>query len=211
VPGLRQQAPANVMRGEETQIVGALMRQPQRRARFVLPGTHSKWADVQDGRIAAFDTAMTGEVYALLIKHSILGAGVADDRNRPFPNESFERGLRAAKNSGAEGVFNLLFSTRALMLNGELDVDDVPDFLSGLLIGEEFRVALLRDGGDASVPLSFIGDASLCLRYATAAAFFGYASPAIVHDAAASGLWHLASTAGLLAQAPTLAYSGVDA
>jgi 2-dehydro-3-deoxygalactonokinase len=211
VPGLRQHAPANVMRGEETQIIGALMQQPERRARFVLPGTHSKWASAIDGRIVSFDTVMTGEVYALLIEHSILGAGVTEHRGRPFPNKAFERGLHDARESGASGVFSRLFSVRALMLNGELDVEDVPDFLSGLLIGEEFRIAHVRDGGDASAPLSLIGDASLCHRYAIAATYFGHASPTIVHDAAASGLWQLASTAGLLTQAPSFTYSGVDA
>ena len=209
-PGLCQRAPANVMRGEETQIVGALAQRPH--ARFVLPGTHSKWASVNDGRIVAFDTVMTGEIYALLMQHSILGAGVCADRARPFPNPAFERGLRDAQENGAAGVFGRLFSVRALMLNGELAVEDVPDFLSGLLIGEEFRMALLRDHGDhgnCALPLCLIGDASLCQRYATAAVYFGYAPPTIVQDAAAWGLWQLATAAGLLAQAPSFAYSGV--
>jgi 2-dehydro-3-deoxygalactonokinase len=212
-PGLRQLTPANVMRGEETQIVGALALQPARgaHARFVLPGTHSKWASVSDGRIVAFDTVMTGEIYALLMQHSILGAGVATENAKPFPNSAFERGVHDARASGDAGVFGRLFSVRALMLNGELSLDDVPDFLSGLLIGEEFRIASLRDRGDGAVPLCLIGDAALCQRYAVAAHHFGYAAPAIVDDASATGLWQLATASGLLAQAPSFGFTGVHA
>lgn len=212
-PGLRQLTPANVMRGEETQIVGALALQPARGAhsRFVLPGTHSKWASVSDGRIAAFDTVMTGEIYALLLQHSILGAGVPTERAHAFPNPAFERGLHDARASGDAGVFGRLFSVRALMLNGALALDDVPEFLSGLLIGEEFRLASLHDRGDSVIPLCLIGDAALCQRYATAAHHFGYAAPTIIEDAAAVGLWQLANAAGLLARAPSFGFTGAPA
>lgn len=213
VPGLRQNTPANVMRGEETQIIGALALQPEHRAgaRFVLPGTHSKWATVTDGRIVTFDTVMTGEIYALLMKHSMLGAGVASEHAPSFHNDAFMAGLRSAKESAAAGAFSRLFSARALMLNGELDPGELPDFLSGLLIGEEFRIALLRDGGDSSAPLCLIGEPSLCDRYVVAATTFGYAPPHVIGDAAAQGLWHLALTAGLIAQAKPYPFSGADA
>ncbi|HUB92180.1 MAG TPA: 2-dehydro-3-deoxygalactonokinase [Dyella sp.] len=209
-PGLQRHQPADVMRGEETQIIGALARQPlyQANMRFVLPGTHSKWATVIDGRIVAFDTVMTGEMYALLIKHSILGAGLPAEPPAAFASETFVRGVLAARDSGAEGIFSRLFSTRALMLAGELAPAQVPDFLSGLLIGEEFRIARLRGGGSVS-PLCLIGEASLCERYALAAHHFSYAPPAVIDDAAAQGLWQLASAAGLLAQAKLHSFSGV--
>ncbi|GLQ48440.1 2-dehydro-3-deoxygalactonokinase [Dyella lipolytica] len=212
-PGLRQDPPANVMRGEETQIIGALAQQSEHRAnaRFVLPGTHSKWATVSDGRITAFDTIMTGEIYALLMKHSILGAGVSVEKEQPVPNDAFLCGLRSAKESAAAGAFSRLFSSRALLLANQLHQDDVPEFLSGLLIGEEFRIALVRDGGDNRVPLCLIGEASLCDRYAVAATYFGYAPPIVVGDAAAQGLWQLASVSGLLTQSASYAFSGVDA
>ena len=211
VPGLRQMAPADVMRGEETQIIGALTHHPNLRAgaRFVLPGTHSKWATVVDGRIVGFDTMMTGEMYALLMKHSILGAGASNDPAQPHNGEAFVRGLHAAKESGAEGAFSRLFSTRARMLAGDLTSADVPDFLSGLLIGEELRIARLRHG-DHVASLCLIGESSLCQRYATAATYFDYARPVIIDDAAAQGLWQLASAAGLLTQTITHSYSGVE-
>ncbi|WP_233840856.1 2-dehydro-3-deoxygalactonokinase [Dyella sp. 2HG41-7] len=209
-PGLRQAAPADVMRGEETQIVGALAQQPNLRtnARFVLPGTHSKWATVIDSRVTAFHTVMTGEMYALLMKHSILGAGASSDPALSHNEDAFVRGLNAVKESGAEGAISRLFSTRARMLAGELTGAEVPDFLSGLLIGEEFRIARLRDGAHPA-SLCLIGDSSLCQRYATAAVQFGNAPPVIIDDAAAQGLWQLASAAGLLAQTTTHTYSGV--
>jgi 2-dehydro-3-deoxygalactonokinase len=212
-PGLRRVTPADVMRGEETQIVGALALQPSHgaNARFVLPGTHSKWATVRDGRIIAFDTMMTGELYALLMKHSILGAGVAGESASSFSSEAFARGVIAARDSGASGAFSRLFSARALMLAGELAADLVPDFLSGLLIGEEFRVALLHDDGDRSTPLCLIGEPALCERYMAAAAHVGYAPPTVIRDAAAQGLWQLAAVSGLLAQATLHPYSGADA
>lgn len=211
-PGLRRDTPADVMRGEETQILGALAQQPslQAQARFVLPGTHSKWASVTDGRITAFDTVMTGEMYGLLIKHSILGAGLAADTAPAFAMDAFVRGVQVARESGAQGIFSRLFSTRALMLAGDLAASDVPEFLSGLLIGEEFRIARVRDEA-ASAPLCLIGEAPLCRRYAIAAERFAYAAPTVIEDAAAQGLWQLASAAGLLARAKTFAYSGVAA
>lgn len=211
-PGLCRHDPADVMRGEETQIIGALALHPpyQANACFVLPGTHSKWAIVIDGRIAAFDTVMTGELYALLTKHSILGAGLPAETARPFSLYPFLRGLHTVKESREQGLFSRLFSTRALMLAGDLAAEDVPDFLSGLLIGEEFRIARVRDHG-SETPLCLIGDAALCERYAVAATHFGYAEPTVIDDAAAQGLWQLASTAGLLAQATLHPYSGVTA
>jgi 2-dehydro-3-deoxygalactonokinase len=210
-PGLRRTRPADVMRGEETQIIGALTLHPayQNNARFVLPGTHSKWATVNNGCIVGFDTVMTGELYALLMKHSMLGVGAMLESTRPFSHVAFVRGLHAVKESGAAGLSSCLFSTRALMLAGQLAVDELPDFLSGLLIGEEFRIALLRDGSTA--PLCLIGEASLCQRYLSAAAIFGYALPTVIADAAAQGLWQLASVAGLLEQAVLHSYSGADA
>ncbi|RDS79446.1 2-keto-3-deoxy-galactonokinase [Dyella monticola] len=208
-PGLCQRTPADVMRGEETQIIGALAQQPlyHASARFVLPGTHSKWATVADGRIVAFDTVMTGEVYALLMQHSILSAGVPVGA-MPHNMEAFTRGVCVARDSGAEGAFSRLFSTRAQMLAGDLDAADVPDFVSGLLIGEEFRIARMRNDGDIA-PLCLIGESALCDRYIVAAGHFGYGSPHVIADASAQGLWQLASAAGLLAKATLHSFSGV--
>lgn len=213
VPGLRQGKPADVMRGEETQIIGALALQGEhrKRARLVLPGTHSKWVAVDGKHVDAFHTFMTGEMYALIIKQSILAAGVSDGQDKPLKKDAFLRGVQCARESGSKGAWSRLFSVRTLMLNGELSPDDTADFLSGLLIGEEFRVMRSSDSFDANIPISLIGEASLCHRYAMAAEHFDYHAPSIVHDASSYGLWELARQSGLLTQAHTYAFAGARA
>lgn len=197
VSGLRDPRGPDVMRGEETQLVGALALRPAlaAAATFILPGTHSKWAVVRDGAVTGFRTLMTGELFAVLRRHSILGAtgiDAADDA------EAFARGAAAARDSGAAGALGRLFSTRALMLDGALAPASVPDYLSGLLIGEEFRAALADGLARRDAPLQLIGEAALCERYRRAAALFDIALPPPIPDAAAHGLWRLAAQAGLI-------------
>jgi 2-dehydro-3-deoxygalactonokinase len=114
---MRPGALPDVMRGEETQIAGALALRPDLAAgaRLVLPGTHSKWARVADGRIETFVTFMTGELFALLRDDSILGRA-AEPAAGAGGEAAFQRGVNAAR--APEGVAPLLFSTRALLLTG---------------------------------------------------------------------------------------------
>jgi 2-dehydro-3-deoxygalactonokinase len=193
VPGLRDGNGPDVMRGEETQIVGLLaMHAEIVDATVVLPGTHSKWATIRGGAIVGFRTLMTGEIYALLRQHSILGAGIGEAVD---DGEAFMRGVRSARDSGAAGALSRLFATRAHMLDGDLAPASVPDYMSGLLIGEEFRSMLVeRSGHD---PLWLIGDAPLCARYRLAADAFDVVLAPAVADAAAAGLWRLATSAEL--------------
>lgn len=197
VPGLHDGQAPDVMRGEETQVFGALGQQPERApfSIWILPGTHSKWVSVQDGRITAFRTAMTGELYALLREHSILGAGIGEAVQS---TDAFERGVCAARDSGSQGALSRLFATRALMLDGALAPGEVPDYLSGLLIGEEFRanLALLRELPGESLQL--IGEPVLCERYRQAAACFDRHLVVGAPDAAAQGLWQVACRIGLI-------------
>ena len=195
VPGLRDPQGPDVMRGEETQLAGALALRPELAAAssFILPGTHSKWAVVRDGRVTGFRTLMTGELYALLQHHSILGGNAAASEDAG----AFTRGVAAARDSGAAGALSRLFSARALMLDGALAPASVPDYLSGLLIGEEFRAALADGLGRRDTPLQLIGDAVLCERYRRAAALFDIALPPPLQDAAAHGLWCIAEQAGI--------------
>ena len=196
VPGLRDPRGPDVMRGEETQLVGALALHPAlaTAATFILPGTHSKWAVVRDGAVTGFRSLMTGELFALLRQHSILGAAGAEATDDA---DAFARGVAAARDSGAAGALSRLFSARALMLDGALAPGSVPDYLSGLLIGEEFRAALADGLVHRDAPLQLIGDAALCERYRRAAALFGIELPPPLEDAAAHGLWRLAVQAGL--------------
>ncbi len=124
----------DVIRGEETQIFGALDTGNADRL-FVLPGTHSKWARVKNKRIEHFATFMTGEVFAILCEHSILGRtmkGSADDA------ESFKQGFAYAMNEqvNGAGLLQQLFSARTLALFNRVPGEALHAYLSGLLIGQ---------------------------------------------------------------------------
>ncbi|RXV65469.1 2-dehydro-3-deoxygalactonokinase [Burkholderia stabilis] len=208
VPGLIQRGElANVMRGEETQIVGALHAGGTAHAsaspRWIgLPGTHSKWVAVRGSRIERFRTFMTGELYALLCTHSLLGRTMRPSTG--FAQAAFERGVRAAQAGHATGLLATIFGSRARLLAGELAPDEQADYLSGVLIGHELAGLAAEDGGpagaasaDAPRPM-LIGDAALCARYRHAASLFGWPSVDTIDGAAAAGLWVLAERARLL-------------
>lgn len=198
VPGLLQVSTLpNVMRGEETQVVGVLQQSRDEELLVGLPGTHSKWVRVANGRIQHFDTFMTGEVYGALSAHTILGRtmqkpDVADDA-------AFLRGARVAQTSeGQAGLLSNIFSCRTLGLTGELDAQAQPDYLSGLLIGHEIA-ALKKIYPQLPPRLVLIGDAALCRRYQLALELYGLGQPSIASQATETGLWVLAQHAGLLA------------
>ena len=201
VPGLRDPRGPDLMRGEETQLIGALALRPAlaEAGSFILPGTHSKWAVVRGGAVTGFRTLMTGELFAVLRQHSMLGAGGAEAADDA---EAFARGVATARDSGAAGALSRLFSARALMLDGALAPMSVPDYLSGLLIGEEFRAALADGLARPDTPLHLVGDDALCERYRRAATLFGIDLPAPIADAAAHGLWQLAMQSDLVQRHP---------
>jgi 2-dehydro-3-deoxygalactonokinase len=199
VPGVAQHGDApDVMRGEETQILGAFGLDPGlgSRTRLVLPGTHSKWVELADRRIARFSTYMTGELYAVLREHSILGR-FAKDAAPPDvagAHAAFIRGVEAARRGG--NAAPLLFSARSLVLTGQLPPELSLPYLSGLLIGEEIGCAL----AEGETRLVLIGDPELCRRYRHALALFGLHDTSIIDaaDASTAGLWHIAEQAGLV-------------
>ena len=169
VPGYRWQGvdgAVDVMRGEETQLFGAIAL-GARDGWFVLPGTHSKWVRLRDGRIERFATYMTGELFALLSRYGTLASVLRDAVD---DDAAFARGLRAA----ARGALsNSLFGCRAKVVTGALAAASARDYLSGVLIGSEWHDALARRAGDG-VPLRVIGTASLARRYARAGAVLGF-------------------------------------
>ena len=194
IPGLVDDAAQpDVMRGEETQIVGALALQPELAddACLVLPGTHSKWARVQAGRVTGFATHMTGELFALLRQHSVLARLMPADGSSPASPEAFLKGVDAAQQAG--GLSHQLFAVRTLGLFKELAPEQLPDYLSGLLIGHEIAGELR--GGSQRVAL--IGDPALCSRYAQALAHLGQPAPRQLDNTAPAGLWALAQTMNL--------------
>ena len=204
VPGIRRPAALpDVMRGEETQIAGALALRPDLTAgaRCVLPGTHSKWAEIAGGRIETFATWMTGELFAVLRAHSILGKPAREAERQPGPQTgagaaAFLRGVDAARTG--HGLAPLLFSSRTLVLSGEIAAADSLDYLSGLLIGDEIRSALCAPVARPDAPLLLIGEPALCARYAGALTRFGVTGAAGIEEAAVAGLWRIATAAGLV-------------
>lgn len=168
------------MRGEETQIAGLL---PAIGARGLvcLPGTHSKWARIEDGRIATFTTHMTGEAFAALSQHTILGRlmkGAAADE------QAFDRGV--ARSADAGGLLHHLFGARTLVLAGQMPETATKSYLSGLLIGHEVRAALSASPSDD--PIHLAGDANLCGLYARALSALGKRALIATDDAAVLGL-----------------------
>ncbi|MGN6231796.1 MAG: 2-dehydro-3-deoxygalactonokinase [Trinickia sp.] len=204
VPGVieRSELP-NVMRGEETQIVGALASDAiagSARTLVGLPGTHAKWAVVQGERIESFHTFMTGELYAALRDHTILGRTMTEPAAPD--TQAFLRGVTVAKHAHRAGLLATIFSTRTLGLTGSLPADQQADYLSGLLIGHELAglAALLEARGAqlATEAPRLIGSAALCERYRLALAEFGCVRANVVEAAAENGLWRIATQAGLL-------------
>jgi 2-dehydro-3-deoxygalactonokinase len=187
----------DVMRGEETQIFGASGEPTRERRAVVLPGTHSKWAIVDAGAIERFATFMTGEIYALLREHSILGrlAGGGDGADA----ESFDRGVRVSLRDGA-ALGHDLFSARTLALTGSLASAGVADYLSGLLLGAEIAAgrAWLAERRLDTPAVTLVGDAQLCGRYRRAMRIATIEAVLAPADAAARGLWRIAVHAGLL-------------
>ncbi|WNL44695.1 2-dehydro-3-deoxygalactonokinase [Dyella sp. BiH032] len=200
VPGLRDPQRPDVMRGEETQIAGVLAQQPST-TRLLLPGTHSKWVRLEHGGVAGFATVMTGELYGLLRQHSILGAALPEASD---DEAAFRRGVDAARDSGPAGALSRLFSARALMLDGQLDAAAVPDYLSGLLIGEELRMALAAGWADAGISIPMVGEGPLCERYLRAAPVFGLRLERAPEGTTALGLWRIAAAAGLVSPQATV-------
>ena len=165
-PGLRCRTTwdtVDVMRGEETQILGWIARRPARAhgARLVChPGTHTKWALVQDGRITRFQTAMTGELFAVLRGHSVLrGPEAADDP------AAFDAGLAAA--GDGQALAARLFSARSRVVGDGRPAEETASYLSGLLIGADVAATpALLDAGD--LPVALLGDPALCGWYGRA-------------------------------------------
>jgi 2-dehydro-3-deoxygalactonokinase len=164
VPGVRCAGLAggpDVMRGEETQLMGWLSLHPERaKGRQVVchPGTHAKWMLVEDGRLVRFVTAMTGELFAVLGRHSVLKSDApADD------DAAFDEGVAAAGDGGALAA--RLFTARARVVGQGKAAASTPSYLSGLLLGAEVAgvppVLGLRPGESVAL----LGDERLCVRY----------------------------------------------
>jgi 2-dehydro-3-deoxygalactonokinase len=188
VPGYRyidRHGVPDVMRGEETQIYGALALGAQS-GWFLLPGTHSKWVRVEGGKVAELLTFMTGELFALLSEHGTLAKIMKDQQSVPA---AFEAGLAAARH----GEFtHMAFCCRALVVTDMMPAEHSASYLSGLLIGAELHDILRRTGDEMRAPIQVIGSPSLAARYLNALELLGLTArlwqPDEVYLAALHGL-----------------------
>ncbi|HEX6860784.1 MAG TPA: 2-dehydro-3-deoxygalactonokinase [Caulobacteraceae bacterium] len=183
-PGLRGPGIAgapDVMRGEETQVFGWLHQDAARRKeRHVIchPGTHPKWILVENGQIVRFITAMSGELFAVLRKHSVLKSDA-----EPTDEAAFSAGLEAAEDGSALAA--RLFTARSRVVAGGEPADSTPSYLSGLLVGAEVA-SVPRLLGVEAREVVLLGEPSLCALYGRALARLGVATT--THDGEAAAL-----------------------
>ncbi|MGJ8679449.1 2-dehydro-3-deoxygalactonokinase [Paraglaciecola sp.] len=143
----------DVMRGEEIQLFGLAKVIEKDSFDAILPGTHSKHATFTDGKITAFASYLTGEFYSILSKHSLLGKGLPD--NPPQDNDAFKKGV----SEGQTGeLTNRIFLAWSHRLFNNLNEAQIPDYLSGFLIGYELK-------GLKSKHVYLVGGQALSARY----------------------------------------------
>jgi 2-dehydro-3-deoxygalactonokinase len=181
IPGVRGEdvgGVPEVMRGEETQVMG-LAERCLRGGLVCIPGTHTKWIELTDGTIESFQTCMTGDVFAALRKETILARLMHADA--PLDEERFLHGVERSADAG--GVLHHLFGVRTLALMGELREEAAASYLSGLLIGHEVRAMM-----PASANVHIVGAAELCGLYRRAIESCGGEATIEEEGAAARGL-----------------------
>ena len=164
--GLSQAKPADVMRGEETQIAGLLALDPKFEGVVCLPGTHTKWAEISAGDVCSFVSVMTGELFSLLSKQSVLRHSMAAEG---FDQTAFIEALNAALTQ-PQSIATRLFPLRAEGLVGELSPILARSRLSGLLIGIELAATKHWWLGRQ---IAIVGTHSLAQTYAKGLAHVG--------------------------------------
>lgn len=171
LPGLSQRAPsADVMRGEETQLLGLSLDRDVDGV-VCMPGTHSKWTHMRGGRIESFSTFMTGEVFAVMSKHSLLRFSVSDGDAKPWTRPAFTDGVIEIFERPAR-FGDALFSIRADGLLNDVGPEDATARLSGLCVGLELAGAKrFLDAG----PIEIVASGVHAELYRTALETLGYA------------------------------------
>ena len=181
----------DIMRGEETQILG--LADTKGRRVVVTPGTHSKWAELEDGIIRDFRTYMTGELFAVLKKHSTLGWMMQTSEDDATDHAAFQEGARDA--TIESDMLHSLFNTRTLVLFDPEKAENISSYLSGLLIGYEILGAARHF---AKAPFTVIGTKRLARLYEAALLANGYGDFALADadTTTALGLWRIWRAAG---------------
>ena len=198
VPGMNHwnQGVPDVMRGEETQVFGAMGDENQH-VIYILPGTHSKWVLTREGCIEDFVTFMSGELFSVLKEHSILGKLMQGDSSH---QESFDRGCLQAFESPF-GLLSQLFSARTMGLFKQVEEQGIHSFLSGLILGSELKEAISRFSlyGKKDLPsLILIGDGILTEAYKCAFDQVGHSCQMVSGNPATIGLTKMARLASLI-------------
>lgn len=183
VSGVCQREPEDVMRGEETQLLGLMGLKKGFSGTVCMPGTHAKWAFIEDGHLTRFATCMTGELYEILSTHSVLRHSLNGELTGPDTESGIEAGLSEGLHA-PQLLTSALFRTRAASLLSGKGPDWCGGFVSGLLIGAE--VAGHHDWLDRAKSVPLIGSARLSRIYSRALAMVGSNSETI--DASAATL-----------------------
>jgi 2-dehydro-3-deoxygalactonokinase len=176
VPGLkclRENHIPDSMRGEETQLIGALLTDPalsQGEQLVCLPGTHSKWVWLNQGSVGEFITGLSGELFAVLEQHSVLLSQLDATDHNHCPDH-FALGIE--RTESGSNLIQLLFETRSRQLSGQLSASAARAFLSGLIIGSDIRGIMQRSNTQHS-EVAFIGKPELCNHYQSACQQLGY-------------------------------------
>jgi 2-dehydro-3-deoxygalactonokinase len=184
----------DVMRGEETQILGALRLHPnlaKGRHIFCLPGTHTKWAAITDGAVTQFQTALSGELFEILRRYSVLARDSATLQESGVDAQSpaFALGLDFARQNRKADLLHLLFSARSRVVTGEMANGDAASYLSGLVLGKDIATAMALFEFEG--PVQLICTPALAALYGKALSTYDVRSAAIDGDhAALAGLVH---------------------
>jgi 2-dehydro-3-deoxygalactonokinase len=198
VPGMNLDSAAQpeVMRGEECQMLGALLKQGRSDGVFLTPGTHSKWARVADGGLLDFRTYITGEMFNLLRQSGTLAQLMVGDAEN---EAAFVRGVRATGDDTE--LLNRIFGARSLVLFGRLEGKDLASYLSGMLVGTEMRDALAAWPDLKRSGVTCIGSAGMLARYGACARLLGLKLDGIdSKDVLPAALFWIARQAGLVPQ-----------
>ena len=179
IPGLcvQHEDNRNVMRGEETQLLGARMLKPA--PLYIMPGTHCKWVQADNEQVHDFRTVMTGELHHLLLKQSLIGAGLPEQQ---LNADAFQAGL--AQGLKTDAPLARLFEVRAGHVLGSLAREHVSEFLSGLLIGNEAASMTRLWQPDRQQPLTIVASPALAGRYQQALNALGFQAQTLEGDAA---------------------------
>lgn len=190
VPGIscEREGLVDVMRGEETQLLGALQHTKSDNMVFCVPGTHTKWVRVLKGSVSEFSTYMTGELFALLSQYSILSRQMRLSKQIDWL--AFAQGVDRAI-VGERYWLSDLFQIRAQVLTKKLSRHVVKDYLSGLLTGYEILQA--RTYWEDVAQVIIIASDVMAERYKNALSKLDRASSVVdVYEATVKGLWYLA-------------------